>query len=79
MPRPKAKARSRRFHVSGQSVVTLDGKDFYPARFGRTLVNDLSLPYGFELSDIEATAITLVQAGLFHLANKRTRIFWSRI
>lgn len=29
MSRPKAKAPARRYHLSGQSVVTLDGKDFY--------------------------------------------------
>ena len=29
MARPKAKAPTRRYHLSGQSVVTLDGKDFY--------------------------------------------------
>ena len=29
MARPKAKAPARRYHLSGQSVVTLDGKDFY--------------------------------------------------
>lgn len=29
MPRPKAKAPARRFHVSGQSVCTIAGKDYY--------------------------------------------------
>jgi len=29
MARPKAKAPSLRCHMSGQSVVTLDGKDYY--------------------------------------------------
>lgn len=29
MARPKAKAPQRRYHLSGQSVVTIDGKDFY--------------------------------------------------
>ncbi len=28
MARPKAKAPSRRYHLSGQSVVTIDGKDY---------------------------------------------------
>lgn len=29
MARPKVKAPARRYHLSGQSVVTIDGKDFY--------------------------------------------------
>lgn len=29
MARPKAKASSLRYHLSGQSVVTIDGKDYY--------------------------------------------------
>jgi integrase len=29
MARPKAKAPSLRYHISGQSVVTIDGRDFY--------------------------------------------------
>ena len=33
MARPKAKAPQRRYHLSGQSVVTLDGKEFYLGRY----------------------------------------------
>src|SRR6056297_2264685 len=29
MARPKAKAPARRYHISGQSVVTIAGRDFY--------------------------------------------------
>jgi hypothetical protein len=29
MARPKAIAPARRFHISGQSVVTVDDEDFY--------------------------------------------------
>ena len=29
MPRQKAKAPARRYHISGQSIVTLNGRDFY--------------------------------------------------
>ena len=29
MARPKAKAPSLRYHLSGQSVVTIDGRDYY--------------------------------------------------
>jgi hypothetical protein len=29
MARPKAKAPSLRYHISGQSVTTIDGRDFY--------------------------------------------------
>ena len=32
MARPKAQAPARRYHISGQSVVTLDGKAYYLGR-----------------------------------------------
>ncbi len=29
MARPKSKAPARRYHLSGQSIVTIGGRDFY--------------------------------------------------
>jgi hypothetical protein len=64
MARPKAIAPARRFHLSGQDVVTIDGKDFYLGKHdsAEAIVryavlikayqdNGLSLPSGFELPD----------------------------
>lgn len=62
MARPKAKAPARRYHLSGQSVVTIDGRDFYlgthdsPEALARYAVliaayqaGGLSLPSDFDL------------------------------
>lgn len=67
MARPRAKTPTRRYHISGQSIVTIQGKDFYlgphdsPESLARYAVliatyqrSGLQLPEGFELSDIDA-------------------------
>lgn len=66
MPRPKAKAPTRQYHLSGQSVVRLDGREFYlgkhdsPEAIARYAVlvgiyqqNGLKMPEDFELDQIE--------------------------
>lgn len=66
MPRPKAKAPARRFHVSGQSVVTIAGRDYYlgthdsPESIARYAVliaryqaGGLTLPEDFTLEGVE--------------------------
>lgn len=76
MARPKAKAPARRYHLSGQSVVTIDGKDYYlgkhdsPESIARYAVligvyqqGGLKLPDDFELSSVEARAAVLTGIG----------------
>lgn len=66
MARPKAKAPSLRYHLSGQSVVTVDGRDFYlgkhdsPESIARYAVligiyqmGGLTLPERFDLSSLD--------------------------
>lgn len=73
MARPKAKAPQRRYHLSGQSVVTIDGKDYYlgkhdsPESIARYAVlisvyqqGGLKLPENFELSSVDARAAILL-------------------
>ena len=73
MARPKAKAPQRRYHLSGQSVVTLDGKDFYlgkhdsPESIARYAVligiyqqNGFKLPGDFDLSTLDERAAFLL-------------------
>ncbi len=73
MARPKAKAPALRYHLSGQSVVTIDGRDFYlgkhdsPESIARYAVligiyqkHGLKLPEDFELAMIEQMAETLM-------------------
>ncbi|MEO8268519.1 MAG: hypothetical protein ABI557_02295 [Aureliella sp.] len=36
MVRPKAKAPTRRYHISGQSVTTIGGKDYYLGKHDRS-------------------------------------------
>ena len=67
MARPKAKAPARRYHLSGQSVVTIGGRDFYlgkhdsPESIARYAVliriyqeNGLTLPEGFDAATLDA-------------------------
>ena len=73
MARPKAKAPSLRYHLSGQSVVTIDGKDFYlgkhdsPGALARHAVligiyqsGGLKLPADFDPADLDAKAALLL-------------------
>lgn len=73
MARPRAEAPTLRYHISGLSVVTLDGKDYYlgkhnsPESLARYAVlinryqqNGLRLPEGFELSELEGEALSLL-------------------
>jgi hypothetical protein len=73
MARPKAKAPARRYHISGQSVVTIDGRDFYlgkhdsPESIARYAVligiyqaSGLRLPDDFDLSDLDNKAGALL-------------------
>jgi integrase len=66
MPRPKAKAPALRYHISGQSVATVDGRDFYlgphdsPESLARYAVlidiyqtNNLRLPRDFDLRSLD--------------------------
>ncbi|MCD0459972.1 tyrosine-type recombinase/integrase [Roseiconus lacunae] len=66
MARPKAKAPARRYHMSGQSVVTIAGRDFYLgthdspesiARYAALVAiyqqGNLTLPAGFELASLD--------------------------
>ncbi|MEO1525809.1 MAG: site-specific integrase [Planctomycetota bacterium] len=75
MPRPKAKVPARRFHISGQSVVTIAGRDFYLgphdspqacARHSALIAvyqsHGLALPDGFDITEIEAAAMSLMIA-----------------
>jgi hypothetical protein len=73
MARPKAKAPSLRYHLSGQSVVTIDGKDFYlgkhdtPESLARYAVliatyqaGGLKLPAGFDAYALDARAAAIL-------------------
>lgn len=73
MARPKAKAPARRYHLSGQSVVTFDGKDFYlgkhdsPESIARYAVliaiyqqNGFRLPDSFDLDELRDRADLLL-------------------
>lgn len=66
MARPKAKAPARRYHMSGQSVVTISGRDFYLgphdspeaiARYAALVTfyqqHGLTLPDDFELATLD--------------------------
>lgn len=84
MARPKSKAPARRYHISGQSVVTLNGRDYYLgphdspealARYAALIAiyqeNGLSLPDGFHLEDIEPrVASILAGSGITLTANQ---------
>ena len=73
MARPKAKAPARRYHIRGQSVVTIDGKDFYlgkhdsPEAIARYAVlistyqqNGCRLPDSFDPDEIKDRAALLL-------------------
>ncbi len=75
MARPKAKAPARRYHMSGQSVVTIAGRDYYlgphdsPESIARYAVligiyqqNGLSVPEGLEVADLEPQVATMLAA-----------------
>jgi integrase len=75
MARPKAKAPSLRYHLSGQSVVTIDGKDFYlgkhdtPKSLARYAVlisiyqaGGLKLPSDFDQAELDAQAASFFMA-----------------
>ena len=75
MGRPKAKAPSLRYHLSGQSVVTIDGRDFYlgkhdsPKSIARYAVlisiyqqNGLRLPDGITLEQLDGRVGVLTGA-----------------
>jgi integrase len=74
MARPKAQAPSRRYHISGQSVCTIDGRDFYlgkhdsPESLARHAAliaiyqaGGLSLPADFDAAELDARAAALLQ------------------
>ncbi|QDV23039.1 tyrosine-type recombinase/integrase [Aureliella helgolandensis] len=73
MARPKAKAPARRYHISGQSIVTLDGRDIYlgkhdsPECIARYAVligiyqsGGLKLPEDFDPAELDHKAATLL-------------------
>lgn len=73
MPRPKAKAPARQYHISGQSVVRIAGRDFYLgkhdsaesiARYAVLIdvyqTNGLTIPDDFDPSTIEARAAAML-------------------
>ncbi|NBW79703.1 MAG: site-specific integrase [Betaproteobacteria bacterium] len=73
MPRPKVKAPALTYHISGQSIVRIDGKDYYlgkhdsPESLARYAVlvkiyqeHELSLPHDFELSMVDAQIAPLL-------------------
>lgn len=73
MARPKAKAPARRYHLSGQSVVTIGGRDFYlgphdsPESIARYAVligiyqaNGLTMPDDFDLASLDVQAAALL-------------------
>ncbi len=77
MARPKVKAPSRRYHLSGQSVVTIDGKDFYlgkhdsPESIARYAVliaqyqqNGCRLPESFSMDEIVQRVNLILGTGL---------------
>lgn len=75
MARPKASAPALRYHLSGQSVVTIDGRDYYlgkhgsPESLARYAVliriyqeGGLSLPKAFEVRSLDAYVQPLLDA-----------------
>jgi len=87
MARPKAKAPARRCHLSGQSVVTIAGRDIYlgkhdsPESIARYAVligiyqqNGLSLPDDFDAAELdERAAAMLGQAAPAAVASQQTK------
>lgn len=73
MARPKAKAPARRYHLSGQSVVTIGGRDFYLgphdspesiARYAALIIHyqatGLTLPDDFDLASLDIQAAKML-------------------
>lgn len=73
MARPKAKAPNRTYHISGQSVVRLDGRDFYlgehdsPESLARYAVliatyqaGGMKLPANFEIGSLEPQVMSML-------------------
>jgi integrase len=73
MARPRAKAPARSYHISGQSVVRLDGKDYYLgthdspeaiARYAVLIANyqsgGMTLPDDFELNSVDGAVSALL-------------------
>jgi integrase len=73
MARPKAKAPNRTYHISGQSVVRLDGRDFYlgehdsPESIARYAVliaayqaGGMRLPADFEIGTLEPQVMSML-------------------
>lgn len=76
MARPKSKAPARRYHLSGQSVVTIQGQDYYlgphdsPEALARYAVligiyqqNGLKLPDGFDTEQLDRQASLMLGGG----------------
>ena len=85
MARPKAKTPARRYHISGQAVVTIEGRDFYSGPhdspesiagyavlIGIYQAGGLKLPQDFDLSELDhKTAIILgIQTAPQHQADE---------
>ena len=73
MASPRAKASARQYHISGQSVVRIGGRDFClglhssPESFARYAIlidvyqaNGLAIPEGFDTSKLDAQAAALL-------------------
>lgn len=73
MARPKSKAPALRYHLSGQSVVTIDGRDFYLGKHGtpealaryavliaKYQAGGLLLPADFSVSDLDERVSVLL-------------------
>ncbi len=80
MARPKAQAPARRYHISGQSVVTIAGRDFYlgphdsPESIARyAVLIGIYQQGGFKLpDDFDPAALGAQAAGLLGLAAQPT-------
>jgi hypothetical protein len=87
MARPKSKAPQRRYHLSGQSVVTIDGKDYYlgthdsPESIARYAVliaeyqrHDFKLPEDFDLDSIKDRAGLILGEPVQHQEQQPVRV-----
>src|SRR5690554_4169279 len=83
MARPKAKAPARRYHLSGQSVVTIAGRDIYlgahdsPESIARYAVligiyqaGGLSLPDDFDVASLDERVAALLGQAATTTANQ---------
>lgn len=91
MARPKSKAPARRYHISGQSVVTIAGDDYYLgphdssesiARYavliGIYQAGGLSLPDDFELSSLDERVAVLMGQTTSVVANQSNAVILVR-